>query len=147
MHWPVQHQGESKSNHIPDFIIKDLSDLKYVCWNLIWLVWPITVTIHQCRDLLRCPTVPCAALNWLKGLYNFAGFMPLLPPGSVYQEICNQKELKPTLIARFIEPTWGPSWVDRAQVGPRLAPWTLLSGCWQCIEISFRISTTNVILR
>ena len=25
-------------------------------------------------------------------------------------------------------PTWGPSWADRIQVGPMLAPWTLLSG-------------------
>ena len=25
-------------------------------------------------------------------------------------------------------PTWGPSWADRTQVGPMLAPWTLLSG-------------------
>ena len=28
-------------------------------------------------------------------------------------------------------PTWGPSGADRTQVGPMLAPWTLLSGrCW-----------------
>ena len=33
-----------------------------------------------------------------------------------------------TLITRFMGPTWGPSWADRAQVGPLLAPWTLLSG-------------------
>ena len=33
-----------------------------------------------------------------------------------------------TLIARFIRPTWGPSGADRTQVGPMLAPWTLLSG-------------------
>ena len=33
-----------------------------------------------------------------------------------------------TLIARFMEPTWGPSGTDRTQVGPMLAPWTLLSG-------------------
>ena len=33
-----------------------------------------------------------------------------------------------TLMARFLRPTWGPSWADRTQVGPRLAPWTLLSG-------------------
>ena len=32
-----------------------------------------------------------------------------------------------TLIARFKGPTWGPSGVDRTQVGPILAPWTLLS--------------------
>ena len=30
-------------------------------------------------------------------------------------------------IARFIWPTWGPSGADRTQVGPMLAPWTLLS--------------------
>ena len=33
-----------------------------------------------------------------------------------------------TLIARFIGPIWGPSGADRTQVGPMLAPWTLLSG-------------------
>ena len=33
-----------------------------------------------------------------------------------------------SLIARFMGPTWGPSGADRTQVGPLLAPWTLLSG-------------------
>ena len=36
-----------------------------------------------------------------------------------------------SLIARFMGPTWGPSGAERAertQVGPMLAPWTLLSG-------------------
>ena len=31
------------------------------------------------------------------------------------------------MIARFMGPTWGPSGADRTQVGPMLAPWTLLS--------------------
>ena len=35
---------------------------------------------------------------------------------------------KATLIARFMGPTWGPSGTDRTQVGPILAPWTLLFG-------------------
>ena len=35
---------------------------------------------------------------------------------------------KSTLIARFVEPTWGSSGTDRTQVGPMLAPWTSLSG-------------------
>ena len=35
---------------------------------------------------------------------------------------------KTTLIARFMEPSWSPSGADRTQVGPMLAPWTLLSG-------------------
>ena len=33
-----------------------------------------------------------------------------------------------TLIARLMGLTWGPSGADRTQVGPMLAPWTLLSG-------------------
>ena len=32
------------------------------------------------------------------------------------------------LIARFMEPSWGPSGACRTQVGPMLAPWRLLSG-------------------
>ena len=33
-----------------------------------------------------------------------------------------------TQIANFMGPTWGPSGANRTQVGPMLAPWTLLSG-------------------
>ena len=33
-----------------------------------------------------------------------------------------------TQIARFMGHTWGPSRADRSQVGPILAPWTLLFG-------------------
>ena len=35
---------------------------------------------------------------------------------------------KTALIKRFMGPTWGPSGADRTQLGPMLAPWTLLSG-------------------
>ena len=42
--------------------------------------------------------------------------------------ICLCLQNKPSLIARFMGPTWGPSGADRTQVGPMLAPWTLLSG-------------------
>ena len=44
-----------------------------------------------------------------------------------------------TLIARYMGPTWGPSGADRAQMGPMLAPWTLLSGkmsCWWPVQTS-----------
>ena len=40
-----------------------------------------------------------------------------------------------TLIARFMGPTWGPSGADRTQMGPMLAPWTLLSGDISIIKI------------
>ena len=44
-----------------------------------------------------------------------------------------------SLIARFMGPTWDPSGADRTQVGPRLAPWTLLSGLVH--EMAFHKST------
>ena len=37
-----------------------------------------------------------------------------------------------SLIAMFMGPTWGPSGADRTQVGPMLAPLTLLSGLAIC---------------
>ena len=39
-----------------------------------------------------------------------------------------------SLIARFIGPTWGSSGADRTQVGPMLAPWTLLCGFSQALS-------------
>ena len=39
--------------------------------------------------------------------------------------------LEPSLIARSMGPTWGPSGADRTQVCPMLAPWTLLSGMYE----------------
>ena len=35
---------------------------------------------------------------------------------------------KSSLIARFMGPTWGPPGANRTQVGPMMAPWSLLSG-------------------
>ena len=37
-------------------------------------------------------------------------------------------ELHTSLIARLMGTTWGPPGANRTQVGPMLAPWTLLSG-------------------
>ena len=49
---------------------------------------------------------------------------------SQYQksEEVGTRDMLMSLIARFMGTTWGPSGADRAQVGPMLAPWALLSG-------------------
>ena len=50
-----------------------------------------------------------------------------------------------SLIARFMGPTWGPPGSYRPQLGPMLAPWSLLSGLrleWN--EISLSVSTYAV---
>ena len=52
--------------------------------------------------------------------------------GPVVTELQHMQGSKSTyhahLIARLMGPTWGPSGADRTQVGPMLAPRTLLSG-------------------
>ena len=44
-----------------------------------------------------------------------------------------------TLIARFMGPTWGPSGADRTQVGPTLAPWTLLYEQWYTAQSAWSL--------
>ena len=59
-----------------------------------------------------------------------------------------------TLIARLMGPTLGPSGADRTQVGPMLAPWTLLSGhlriivdqIWQFSQICYHYALLYILL-
>ena len=63
--------------------------------------------------------------------------------GSIIFVLCGRSSLTKkvryvmsTQIARFMWPTWGPPGSCRPQVGPLLAPWTLLSGhCKYIAEI------------
>ena len=57
--------------------------------------------------------------------------------------------IKSTLITRFMGPTWGPSGADRSQLGPMLAPWTLLSGkpvqlFWKTCSRWFHLCVTDL---
>ena len=42
-----------------------------------------------------------------------------------------------------MRPTWDPSGADRTQVGPMLAPWTLLSGKWRFGTVSTDTTKPN----
>ena len=53
-------------------------------------------------------------------------------PTSMYILCSLYSSLIPTLIARFMGPTWGLSGTDRTQVGPMRATWTSLSGLGVC---------------
>ena len=69
--------------------------------------------------------------NWCRG-YFWSPLRLLFPHYLIFYfhdfYICVLSIPITTLIARFMGPTWGPPGADRAQVGPMLAPWTLLSG-------------------
>ena len=53
-----------------------------------------------------------------------------------------------TQMARFMGPTWDPPGADRTQVGPMLAPWTLLSGYIQTGDLKawarIRVDIKNI---
>ena len=70
---------------------------------------------------------PEAALAWFLPHNQLAC---LYPTRSVPPSVNLWSNRLPGLsqIARHMGPTWGPPGDDRTQVGPMLAPWTLLSG-------------------
>ena len=68
-------------------------------------------------------------------IYNMWGYRPVFNSDSAMASFYPPEKLillLYSLIAKFMGPTWDPSGADRTQVGPMLAPWTLLSGI--CID-------------
>ena len=64
-------------------------------------------------------------------IWTDAGILLIGPSKTDFNKIIHfhsRKLENVLLIARFMGPTWGPSGADMTQVGPRWAPWTLLSG-------------------
>ena len=103
--WPVN------SPHIGSVMRK--------CFHLMTSLWDSTTSkgISQKCD------------NWfLYELIQFNSSVWHTISKNTYQYIHRNVVKRFTQIARFIAPAWGASGADRTQVGPMLAPWTLLSG-------------------
>ena len=77
--------------------------------------WAHTQNDPCYNEVLHILKHGCVVFNWVRTAHIFVIKLGLF-------------DTKPSLIARFMGPTWGPSWANRTQVGPMLAPWTLLSG-------------------
>ena len=54
----------------------------------------------------------------------------------VQDSLCVNMDIGTIPRSNVMGPAWGPSGADRTQVGPMLAPWTLLSGIWHCVLVS-----------
>ena len=104
---------------------------KNVCEKATNLVWPQYVIIYHwiCafegnRNMTK----------YVKCIYT----APTRPKSKIVancsQQIVHDTKSSNHLIARFMGPTLGPSGADRTQVGPMLAPWTLLSGSLLSVE-------------
>ena len=81
------------------------------------LAWHWTGARHFCIKYHCLTTGTHKILSVCIRTYVFLGLM------------CScQHQTRPAQIARFIGPIWGPPGSCRPQMGPMLAPWTLLSG-------------------
>ena len=96
--------------HLPDwqFFVPKPSD-NWICEALKGEIWVFAFVV--------C-CLPCSQINLQKTKQKLC--------------TCNGNKIKrmATLIARFMGPTWGLSGADRTQLGPMLAPWSLLTGKW-----------------
>ena len=95
------------------------------------LLWHLSII---CLDIkFSCPT-PRSTTVWSTG--------PIHKNIKVIkgQPWYSLEMLKASLIAKFMGPTWGPPGSCRPQMGPMLAPWTLLSGMPQRLQWISRLS-------
>ena len=100
-----------------------------ICWNIwfwnrnsTWELWPqgvytgfATAYLRSSSQELRTRPTPL----FIGRSYNFINLK--------YSSEATRND-KPTQKAKFMGPTWGPPGSYRPQIGPLLAPWTLLSG-------------------
>ena len=102
-----------------------------VCYtvNVVHLIWELygSVAFDQCKmaDILQTVFSNVFLMKiimvWIKVHWS------LFLKGSVGNKLTHI-QLMTSLIARFMGPAWVPSGAEMTQVGPMLAPWTLLSG-------------------
>ena len=74
-------------------------------------------SLQLIRDFIRI---------FVNKILSFVATLYLWLPDSA--PACYPTTYMPPMRARFMGPAWGPSGADRTQVGPMLAPWTLLTG-------------------
>ena len=98
---------------------KQLSNL-YIDFRWTWNPTGISIT-------LRFWMYWSALFTKMFSVHYLAGSLNLPSPLSGSLRRC-PPNLVTALIGRFMGPPWGPSGADRTQMGPMLAPWTLLSG-------------------
>ena len=111
------------------------------CWNCP----PQQIKmLHSCISAIMCRKAGAnyGYLSWNQcPCMAFVNDNHLLKGG---KNLCDMHALSQSsvvsLIARFMGPTWGLSGADRTQVGPMLAPWTLLSGLY--LQSNLVLATT-----
>ena len=94
----------------------------------------LTMALMWCHCNEKYQWNKCFKFIWTYSLSGGHRKMPQVRRPSQFSQVSgmenfpNFQQWECPQIARFIGPTWGPPGSCRPQVGPMLAPWTLLSG-------------------
>ena len=109
-------------------------------WQDIRLAWSINGLYNWCLVVPLCDLLVGGPCHLWAFIPDWSCDTISCRPNysKVFAEIgCSLSELLccgMSLIARFMGPTRGPYGANRTQVGPMLAPWTLLSGVLQFVN-------------
>ena len=101
-------------------------------------LWQSKCFWHFCTNYLRIYHSiklhhhhPIAEKWWSNGAITKALSALLgFPSGAIAQTQASGEWKAATQITKFMGPAWGPPGSCRPQMGPMLAPWTLLTGYW-----------------
>ena len=94
--------------------------LMHFWWHSFTDVWFNRFNVAHIRIERRSSLITHRSPAWF-GSDEEAGYHVAINTNLTFKE-------KATQIAKFMGPTWGPPGSCRPQMGPMLAPWTLLSG-------------------
>ena len=89
---------------------------------------------HLCNnydEMVICQYHICSETLWHIVHHSFCRMIYICVCVCMFVSVCAHTTAgTSTQIAKFMGPKWGPPGSCRPQMGPMLAPWTLLSGSW-----------------
>ena len=111
----------------------------------VWLAISLKICLWYATPFLEIPSQYFSCLSAIYQVLEIHAKHAHLHMGTALEAGVRGMD-KQSLIARFMGPAWGPSGADRAQVGPMLAPWTLLSGTvWSAMH-NIPVSRAKVLI-
>ena len=106
------------NNVLLELKLKDI-----ICHQFYIAYHKVTTYSQHLKEPEKCAHVPSAILN-IQSIFDIRASVGL----SNFNKSSTRSVTQWSQIAKFMGPTWGPPGSCRPQMGPMLAPWTLLSG-------------------
>ena len=110
----------------------------WLCMYFSWVIGLMKIlkkiNLYSYHTYINHNFLMASSIMLTASYYNYNLHLPVCYQLIIsYCSRINDRHFLRSQIARSIGPTWSPSWADRTQVGPMLAPLILLSGTWSGI--------------